>query len=316
MKRPRGLSRWAGGKEHLVARVVPMIEAHLLITQGKLVSLFHGFGAIERAFGGAHIAADKAPELLQMYSDLQSYPALHIYEYILEFSDQIDRLIKPPVAQKAAIRALGLRGFTNPEPVYETARMIYLLAHCFNGVWRVNQDGQFNQGLDPARISLPREDVLPTVNAIELFAAQIERTKFHEGWQTALALAEPGDVVLVDPPYGAFVQYTKEGFTWEAQVELAEQLQLAAARGIGVIAFNAPTPAPSRIEAAYQRALAESRQGGLFGGPRPVLPPTSILDLYRWATVEVTPRKGTVSSNPADRKEVDELLITSNLRNQ
>lgn len=271
--KPRGLFRWAGGKSHMIARVQPQIAAHLAATGGRLVSLFHGGGAIERACGGAHVAADKSPELLQLLADLQTRTPLDLEQSLLALDAITERT-------PDAYKALGRAGVHGVPAGLGSARFLWLSAMAFNGVWRVNGTGQMNMGVDRARLAKPAADVLPPLEAFATYAKQIARTKFVEGWEDALALANSGDVLLVDPPYGEFVGYTAAGFGARDQRLLAGALREAADQNIAIIAFNAPG--------------AET--------------------LYHWANVEMLTRSGCVSSMATKRDPVAEVLITAGLR--
>lgn len=268
----RGLFRWAGAKRHLIERVKPLVEAHLAATGGRLISCFHGSGAIERACGGAAIAADASPELLMLFAALRADPD-QVHRDLVALDARTDRTPE-------AYKALGL---ANKDPLYAylpvgAARFLWLSAMAFNGVWRVNGKGQMNMGVDRARLA--RRDVLPGIEAFRAFAAEIHSTRFVFGWQTALAAALPGDLALVDSPYGAFDGYTAAGFGSRDHRLLASALKEEAAGGVAVIAFNAP-------EAA---------------------------SIYHWAHVEEVTRSGCVSSKATDRDPVAELIITAGLQ--
>lgn len=272
MSAERGLFRWAGAKRHLIERVKPLVEAHLAATGGRLISLFHGSGAIERACGGATVAADASPELLNLFAALQA-DADEVHRQLILLDAYLERTPE-------TYKALGL---ANKDSFYAhvpvgAARFLWLSAMAFNGVWRVNGKGQMNMGVDRARLA--RKDVLPGIEAFRAFAAEIRNTCFVVGWQTALAAALPGDLALVDSPYGEFDGYTAAGFGPRDHRLLALALKEATAGGVAVIAFNAP-------EAA---------------------------SIYHWAHVEEVTRSGCVSSKATERDPVAELIITAGLR--
>lgn len=276
--REREPFRWAGSKKHLIEKVQPLIVAHRAATGGGLVSLCHGRGDIERACGGAYVAADKSPELLALFDDLQKRGPSNVHGDLEAFD-----LVMPRTPE--AYKALGHRDFDAlPSEVTfflaEAVRFLWLSAMAFNGVWRVNGAGLMNMGVDRAR--LLRRDVLPPIEAFRAYAEQISRTRFVEGWENALRLAERGDVLLVDPPYGEFDGYCAGGFGSRDHRLLASALREAVeTRGLGVIAFNAP-----EAEGIYQH----------------------------WAKCEPVTRPGNVSSDGDGRQRVSELIITAGLK--
>lgn len=231
----RGLFRWAGAKRHLIERVAPMIRAHQAATGGRLVSLFHGSGAVERACGGAAIAADASPELLQLFADLQRFTPDELHTALLELDKRTPRTPE-------AYKELGRVKAADLPPPVGSARFLWLSAMAFNGVWRVNGKGEMNMGVDRAR--LEREDVLPHIEAFQSFAAEIRCTSFVVGWERAARNSVPGDILFADPPYGEFDGYTADGFDSRDHRLLAGALKEAVELGRAVIAFNAPEAAP------------------------------------------------------------------------
>lgn len=230
--RERELFRWAGSKRHLVQRVMPMVKQHLASTGGRLISLFHGSGAIERACGGAAIAADASPELLQLFEDFKRFTPEQLHAAVLDFA------AKTPATMESYRAARKV----TPEaraPLTSTARFIWLSSMAHSGLWRVNSSGEMNTPEDPERLAHP-DRALPPLRSFRVFAYQIQRTRFVKGWQAALAHAGQGDVALCDSPYGEFDMYTADGFGDLDHVTLAESLREATTREVALIAFNAP----------------------------------------------------------------------------
>jgi DNA adenine methylase len=269
----RGLFRWAGAKRHLVDRVGPLIRAHLGTTGGRLISLFFGSGAIERAVGGCVLAADASPELLQLYSDLQEFPPEHVHGELLRFAGICPAT---PLGYRTA-RELNCDARA---PLKSSARFLWLSAMAFNGIWRVNSAGEMNMPPDPARLARGTE-ALPPLEAFQKFAQEIRAIAFVKGWENALRVARPGDLVFVDPPYGQFDGYTADGFGSRDHRLLARALREAFDLNcVGIIAFNAPEAAP----------------------------------IYHWAKCEEVTRSGCVSSKATERDPVTELIVTAGLR--
>lgn len=285
MKPPRGLFRWPGGKKHLVDRVAPLINAHRAVTGGRLISLFAGSLAIERAVGGCAIAADASPELLNLYEMFRLHSPEALHNALVVFDRAMPRTSEAYKALGHERHVDGLRGM---------ARFLWLSSVCFNGVWRVNGSGEMNMGVDAARLAKPAADLLPPVESFQRFAAQIEGLRVLLGWQAALEHARAGDVVLADPPYGEFDGYTAAGFGDQDHRLLANALRAAFERGVAVIAFNAPEAAAMREQVSLFQ-----RSGHL---------------IYGWARIEEVLRAGSVSSKGTERGKVGELLITAGLR--
>ncbi|MDL4385814.1 DNA adenine methylase [Citrobacter braakii] len=96
------------------------------------------------------------------------------------------------------------------QPEFIAAYFIYLNRHCYNGLCRYNQKGEFN---------VPRGNYKKTYfpeAEIRAFAAKADKVNIQcLSWQDALSLVDFGDGVYCDPPYMGtnFTQYHTDGFT-------------------------------------------------------------------------------------------------------
>lgn len=95
------------------------------------------------------------------------------------------------------------------------ARTLYLNRVCYNGLYRVNSNGQFNVPLgryvNPEIVS--ENKILDISNYLNVNRIDITSTDFAQAVQGAIA----GDLVYFDPPYdyeeGGFTSYTSDGFS-------------------------------------------------------------------------------------------------------
>jgi len=135
--------------------------------------------------------------------------------------------------------------------VARAARTLVLNMLGMNGLYRLNRAGRFNV---PVGRSAPRADgrrSMPTIfvartvraasRALQRVAIEVMDVVDH------LALARPGELIYVDPPYvplkkGGFTLYMGHDFTEADQERLAEACHKAAARGVLVAASNHDVP--------------------------------------------------------------------------
>jgi DNA adenine methylase len=271
---PRKLFRWPGSKDHLAARVAPLVRAHLDKTGGRIVSPFFGGGAIELAIGlpcARIVAADACPELRALYRAL-NWPGGHddLYRRVHE----LDALAGRSPAGYARVRAL--------RPLDDetaAARFLYLQSLAFNGLWRVNAQGDHNVPCDPGRLA--KRDPFPGLEAFTETRRLTRGLDLLRDWWAATDEAQPGDCLVVDPPYGAFDGFTAGGFSAKDHRLLARRLLELHQGGCAVVAFNAP-------------------------GAEPLY--------HRWASIERLQRSGRMSSKGDGRQAVAELLITAGLQ--
>lgn len=118
--------------------------------------------------------------------------------------------------------------------------MIYLNRTCFNGIYRVNLQGEFNVPRGSKNNVLLDEDDFEATARL-LGRAQIRLADF----ESLIDEAGDGDLIFADPPYtvrhnfNGFVKYNEKLFSWSDQERLACALLRANVRGAKVVCTNA-----------------------------------------------------------------------------
>ncbi len=164
----------------------------------------------------------KNPELV--YSHLLALSARHSIDSYYEIREQFNRIRRASCMQ--------------------AARFIYLNKASFNGIYRVNTQGMFNVPSGKrATVALPTWENFRS--AARLFAsAEIYCRDFVE----SISEIGRGDLVYFDPPYpplsdsAFFTHYTKERFSLDDHIRLAEAATQLRKKGALVIISNADTP--------------------------------------------------------------------------
>ena len=140
---------------------------------------------------------------------------------------------------------------------------IFLNKTCFNGLWRMNSNGEFNtpEGAYTFPNNICQELIL--LNCNKSFSSSTLKV---QDWKKSLKAAKKGDLVYIDPPYmplridgSTFTDYFTDGFTIEDQIELANSLAMAAKKGVRIIASNHDTEGNPNVREIYNNAaiLAE-----------------------------------------------------------
>ena len=171
------------------------------------------------------------------------------------------------------------------------AMFIYLNRTGYNGLFRLNSDGEFNV---PAGSYLkPRicdeENVRRVAKALARPDVSIDRTKFERSLERAVT----GDFVYLDPPYAPlsktarFTSYTAEGFDAGDQERLRDEVVSLARRGCHVLMSNSTAP---EIAALYEHGTEVLAAG---------------LRCYR------VPARRAINSNGMRRGIVEEYVITN-----
>jgi DNA adenine methylase len=218
------------------------------------------------------ILCDTNPAVTSLYMGLQSCSAASVYAELAEIHRrEMDNGLQS--TYKAA------RSEWNASDVGPSARhvalVLYLNRRSFNGLWRVNGEGQFNVPVGKWKGSPP---ALPALQDIQAWKAALQFASIRDKYN-CWASEMSGAVVFADPPYlGGFVQYTRGGFPLAAQRRLVLDLQEAKEFGATVIATNSP----------------EATQ------------------MYETVGFVVEPlfRKGSINSDTSARGDVKEIIIT------
>lgn len=185
--------------------------------------------------------------------------------------------------------------YTVRKNVYKTeieraAQLIYLNRTCFNGLYRVNSNGEFNVPIGNYKNpKICNSDLLRHTSAA-LQVAKIENTSFAK----VLDLAKSADdFVYFDPPYHplnqtSFTAYANPSFKEEDQRKLRDVFAKLAERGVKVMLSNSNSPF---IEALYS--------------DQTVFPSNNLPKIYKISASRV------INSDIKKRGKVTELLITS-----
>jgi DNA adenine methylase len=121
------------------------------------------------------------------------------------------------------------------------ARVIYLTTLAFNGIYRVNQRGEFNVPYGYKTHVEPCDE-----ERIRMASRLLRRVKLLVAdFETAVAGTCRDDLIYFDPPYtvahgsNGFVKYNEKILQWEDQIRLAQVAGAAVAKGCKVIVSNA-----------------------------------------------------------------------------
>lgn len=219
---------WAGGKRWLVSGHSQLLS----FADTRLVEPFVGSGAVYfHLQPQSAVLADSNEQLIEAYVAVRDEPekvldALRMHQR--EHSEAHYYRVRSSDPRTTATRA---------------ARLIYLNRTCFNGLYRVNLQGQFNvpKGSKGA-VLLPDDDFFA-------WAALLSGAKLvAQDFETTLSEVGGGDFVYADPPYTVnhnvnnFAKYNQRIFSWADQLRLSDLLSAATQKGARVILSNADHP--------------------------------------------------------------------------
>jgi len=236
-KRVDPFLRWPGGKRWFVAN-----HRHLLpSTFNRYIEPFLGAGAVY-----FHLRP-QAATLGDTNAELTA-----TYQAVKDDWKGLMQLLSLHQSQHCKAYYYKIRGSTPTSPLESAARLIYLNRTCFNGIYRVNKQGQFNVPIGT------KDRVLLETDAFDAISELLANTELlASDFQPLIDNAKEGDLIFADPPYtvshnlNGFIKYNERLFSWKDQERLARSLAKARDRGAQVVATNANHPSLRTLYAKY-----------------------------------------------------------------
>ena len=154
------------------------------------------------------------------------------------------------------------------DPVARAVRFLYLNRTCFNGIYRVNKNGDFNVPIG-TKDAVSFEDGYLDKVAQALKNARIRRRDFA----VAIGKANENDFVFIDPPYtvmhnnNGFVKYNAQLFSWKDQARLAAAIKAAGERGALIMMSNADHESVRALYKGFGTHRSLTRASILAGDP-------------------------------------------------
>lgn len=240
--------KWAGGKTQMLGDLLPKVPA----SYGRYIEPFFGGGAMFFALQPENaVIADSNPELINMYRQVADNVD-EVIQYLKEYTNTSEIFY--------SVRSLDWKILPKAEAA---ARTIFLNKTCFNGLYRVNKQGQFN--VPYGKYKNPRicdEEGLRAASAVlkkaEILCGDYLLVLEH--------YAKPGDFVFLDPPYlpiseySDFKRYTKEQFYEEDHIELAKMILTLHERGCHVILTNSNHPLVHELYAQFTIDVIQTKR--------------------------------------------------------
>lgn len=190
--------RWAGSKRQLL----PELKKYIPDRYERYVEPFAGSACLFFDIGpAAAIIGDINSDLIDTYKTIQ--------RQWKKVAEALENLV-PCEKTYYALRSCQPNFLSRTE---RAARFIYLNRFCFNGLYRTNNQGEFNVpygGESTGR--------LPTHEELREAASLLRRATIVDGsFETSLSMVRQGDFVYMDPPYlrkrkRSFTEYAAFGF--------------------------------------------------------------------------------------------------------
>lgn len=264
--------KWVGGKRQIMPSIIQQFPS--TIKELDYVEPFIGGGAVlfhlqpkkaiindanEELINVYSVVKNNLPELL---ADLEKHENNTEYFYKIRGLDRSE-------------------GFKNLSPIQRASRIIYLNKTCYNGLYRVNNAGEFNAPF--GRYKNPNIINEPTLKAVSKYL-NLNNISIRKGdYTNVLESLNQKSFVYLDPPYhplsqsSNFTGYVQGGWNFSDQLRLRDACDRLNAKGVKFLLSNSATK--------------------------------PIKDLYKSYKISLVKANRAINSNGADRGEVEEVLI-------
>lgn len=227
--------KWVGGKRQLLNEIMPLIP--------KDITTYY-----EPFVGGGAVLFTLQPKkaVINDYNE----ELINVYNVIMDDPDELIKLLEIHKENNTSEYYYKVREIDR-SPEYKklsnterAARIIYLNKTCYNGLYRVNQAGQFNSPY--GRYKNPNIVNSPTVKAMNNYFNNNNITITSGDYKDTLKKirAKTKSFVYLDPPYyplsssSSFTGYTDNGFGEEQQKELKNECDKLNKKGIRFLLSN------------------------------------------------------------------------------
>ncbi len=263
--------KWVGGKRQLLKD----IEIHIPRKFSTFYEPFLGGGAVL-----FHLQPHKA-----VVNDINE-ELINVYTVI---RDSVEELIEDLKKHKnEAEYFYSMRELDRDKEAYnrlssikKASRLIYLNKTCYNGLFRVNQQGEFNTPF--GRYKNPNIVNEVTLRAVSNYFNKAQITFKCIDFEESVKGIRKGSFVYFDPPYDPvsdsanFAGYDKGGFDRDEQIRLKQLCDKLNNRNVKFLLSNSATE--------------------------------FILDLYKDYNIAIVKAKRAINSRGDKRGEVNEVLV-------
>ena len=264
--------KWVGGKRQLMPSIVDHLPEN--IKDYKYIEPFIGGGAVFFNLQPKNaVINDYNEELINVYQVIKD----NLDELIIDLKKH-----KNEAEYFYSIRSLDRNGeFKKLSAVKRASRLIFLNKTCFNGLYRVNNAGEFNSPF--GRYKNPNIVNEPTLKAVNKFLNN-NNVEINSGdYSEILKQTDKKCFVYLDPPYhpisesSNFTGYVQGGWNMYDQIDLKTACDELHKKGVKFLLSNSSAD--------------------------------FIKDLYKDYKITIVKANRAINSNGADRGEVDEVLI-------
>jgi DNA adenine methylase len=262
--------KWAGGKRQLL----PQIRQYVPDKIKTYYEPFIGAGAVLFDIQPKNaVINDVNVELVNVYNTIK-YNVDELIEDLKKHENTSEYFY--------AIRDLDRQNeYEHLTSIERASRVIFLNKTCFNGLFRVNSQGQFNVPF--GKYKNPKIVNESVIRAVHQYLVSNDVTILNTDFEKVLETAKRGDFIYLDPPYdpvsntSSFTGYSLDGFNKDDQRRLKYTFVELDKRGCKVLLSNSATD--------------------------------FIKDLYDGFIIEIVSASRNINAKASGRGKIDEVLV-------
>lgn len=196
------------------------VKTYIEAFAGTLASLFHNF---EHVNADRYIINDLNKKVINLYKHIQQNPE-ELFRIVTSLEDTFQAFIPEHLHNKSMVPKEERDAFkhnsdffyiarelfnTIPLDIHHAALFIFIMEHCFNGIYDENQSGEYNNGFNWSSKPINKETIYTRIQTLHTFFSTHEI--IFESLDT-FALVEKyqgsDTFIYLDPPYtGSNLQY-------------------------------------------------------------------------------------------------------------
>ncbi|WPO81622.1 Dam family site-specific DNA-(adenine-N6)-methyltransferase [Chryseobacterium sp. JJR-5R] len=248
---PKPFLRWAGGKRWFVKYLTELNRIKI----NNYFELFVGGGSVFFNLNNYKNA---------FISDL-NFELIESYEALRDGPENVIKILKEFKNDKIEYYNIREQKFENK--FERAAQFIYLNQTSFNGIYRVNKNGNFNVPFGNRN----KKDIIEEQNLL-LVSKKLQNVNMVcNDFENNLEKINSGDLVFLDPPYtvahekNGFIQYNQKIFSLDDQYRLSEFVKKIEKKGAFYILTNAKHQAILEIYKDLESPVSLKRSSTIGG---------------------------------------------------
>ena len=246
--------KWVGGKRQLLDALTSLLPQKIT----TYCEPFMGGGALLfRLQPNTAYVNDINDELIRVYSVIKS-DVEALIAALQSFRNESDYFYTVRDWDRDKVK------YSSLSDVQKAARILYLNKTCYNGLFRVNNAGEFNSPFGNYRN--PNIVNAPTLRAVSSYLNNATVTLSALDYAEVLNALPKETFVYLDPPYdpvsdtSCFTGYSKGGFTRDDQIRLRECCDDLHRRGQRFMLSNSATDFIKKQYAAYNITIVHAKR--------------------------------------------------------